>query len=149
MTPSGCGSSRCFRSGRRSGAVGGGTVCPYPHASTLRTAWIRGHVETRPVAAQPESTDQGMFHGRRRRTRRRKIGLLVRGGWHLGRIRIRAWRSPRPCRAPTPPNSGFMATSGSARTYATSPHAFGSSTAEAWPKTDRASDRSFVPSENY
>ncbi|WP_318723687.1 Rmf/CrpP fold protein [Streptomyces albicerus] len=31
--------------------------CPYPSTSTLRTAWIRGYAETRPVSAQPERAD--------------------------------------------------------------------------------------------
>ncbi|MEU9122927.1 Rmf/CrpP fold protein [Streptomyces sp. NPDC048506] len=33
------------------------TACPYPRASTLRTAWIRGYAETCPVSAQPETAE--------------------------------------------------------------------------------------------
>ncbi|MGW1374485.1 Rmf/CrpP fold protein [Streptomyces sp. NPDC002446] len=53
-------SVKAVTAGREAGARGeAATVCPYPHASMLRTAWIRGCTERRPVSAQPESTDQG------------------------------------------------------------------------------------------
>ncbi|MEU8989977.1 Rmf/CrpP fold protein [Streptomyces sp. NPDC048558] len=31
-------------------------VCPYPRDSLLRTAWIRGYAETRPVPSHRETT---------------------------------------------------------------------------------------------
>ncbi|QCX77664.1 hypothetical protein C9F11_20145 [Streptomyces sp. YIM 121038] len=33
------------------------TACPYPSTSTLRTAWIRGYAERRPLAAQGDQGD--------------------------------------------------------------------------------------------
>ncbi|MGY4990910.1 Rmf/CrpP fold protein [Streptomyces nigrescens] len=49
---------KAVTAGRSAGARGDApTVCPYPGTSTLRTAWIRGYAETRPVSAQPESAD--------------------------------------------------------------------------------------------
>ncbi|WP_329148801.1 hypothetical protein OIU91_21300 [Streptomyces sp. NBC_01456] len=49
---------KAVTAGRSAGERGEApTVCPYPHASTLRTAWIRGYAETRPVSAQPETAD--------------------------------------------------------------------------------------------
>jgi ribosome modulation factor len=46
---------RAVEEGREAGARGDPpTVCPYPGTSTLRTAWIRGYAERRPVAAQAD-----------------------------------------------------------------------------------------------
>ncbi|MGW0756137.1 Rmf/CrpP fold protein [Streptomyces sp. NPDC002814] len=49
--------ARAVEAGRESGRNGDPpTSCPYPRSSTLRTAWIRGYAETRPVSSQPETT---------------------------------------------------------------------------------------------
>ncbi|KUF19583.1 Rmf/CrpP fold protein [Streptomyces silvensis] len=41
--------------GREAGKRGDAlTTCPYPITSVLRTAWIRGYAERRPLASQGE-----------------------------------------------------------------------------------------------
>ncbi|MGJ5826731.1 Rmf/CrpP fold protein [Streptomyces ossamyceticus] len=48
---------RAVTAGREAGKRGDPpTSCPYPSTATLRTAWIRGYAETRPVSSQPETT---------------------------------------------------------------------------------------------
>ncbi|MFF4523444.1 Rmf/CrpP fold protein [Streptomyces bluensis] len=48
---------KAVETGREAGRNGDPpSVCPYPSTSTLRTAWIRGYAETRPVSSQPETT---------------------------------------------------------------------------------------------
>lgn len=50
--------TRAVTAGREAGDRGEPpTACPYPASSTLRTAWIRGYAERRPMSAQPERTD--------------------------------------------------------------------------------------------
>jgi len=50
--------TRAVTAGREAGDRGDPpTVCPYPGTSILRTAWIRGYAERRPMAAQPERLD--------------------------------------------------------------------------------------------
>ncbi|MFB6846213.1 Rmf/CrpP fold protein [Streptomyces sp. NPDC056373] len=50
--------TRAVTAGREAGDRGDPpTACPYPASSTLRTAWIRGYAERRPLSAQPERTD--------------------------------------------------------------------------------------------
>ncbi|OAH14266.1 Rmf/CrpP fold protein [Streptomyces jeddahensis] len=47
--------TRATTAGREAGRNGEPpTACPYPRTSLLRTAWIRGYAEARPVAARPE-----------------------------------------------------------------------------------------------
>ncbi|WP_435847946.1 Rmf/CrpP fold protein [Streptomyces fradiae] len=49
---------RAVLSGREAGTRGDPpTVCPYPRASALRTAWIRGYVETRRPATPPDDDE--------------------------------------------------------------------------------------------
>ncbi|MBT2427210.1 hypothetical protein J7F02_16415 [Streptomyces sp. ISL-112] len=51
---------RAVVAGREAGTRGDPpTACPYPITSTLRTAWIRGYAERRPVVdqADDESAD--------------------------------------------------------------------------------------------
>ncbi|MFE1332078.1 Rmf/CrpP fold protein [Streptomyces microflavus] len=46
---------RAVVAGREAGTRGDPpTACPYPATSTLRTAWIRGYAERRPVADQAD-----------------------------------------------------------------------------------------------
>ena len=46
---------RAVTAGREAGDRGDPpTACPYPSTSILRTAWIRGYAERRPIAAQPD-----------------------------------------------------------------------------------------------
>ncbi|MBI0374735.1 Rmf/CrpP fold protein [Streptomyces himastatinicus] len=48
---------KAVETGREAGRNGEQpTACPYPRSSALRTAWIRGYAETRPVSSQPETT---------------------------------------------------------------------------------------------
>ncbi|MFJ2196947.1 Rmf/CrpP fold protein [Streptomyces violaceusniger] len=50
--------TKAVTAGREAGDRGDDPrTCPYPGTSTLRTAWIRGYVETRPLSAQPERTE--------------------------------------------------------------------------------------------
>jgi ribosome modulation factor len=45
---------KAVTAGREAGERGDPpTACPYPGASLLRTAWIRGYAERRPVGEQP------------------------------------------------------------------------------------------------
>lgn len=49
---------RAVTTGREAGDRGEPpTACPYPASSILRTAWIRGYAERRPVAAQPDDAE--------------------------------------------------------------------------------------------
>ncbi|MEV5086871.1 Rmf/CrpP fold protein [Streptomyces griseoincarnatus] len=44
--------------GRRAGREGDPpTACPHPATSLLRTAWIRGYAEQRPLADQPDGEE--------------------------------------------------------------------------------------------
>ena len=50
--------TRAVSEGRAAGDRGDDPrTCPYPRSSLLRTAWIRGYAERRPIADQPERTD--------------------------------------------------------------------------------------------
>nr|WTB07402.1 hypothetical protein OG546_26195 [Streptomyces antimycoticus] len=50
--------TKAVTAGREAGDRGDDPrTCPYPGTSTLRTAWIRGYVEQRPLSAQPERTE--------------------------------------------------------------------------------------------
>jgi ribosome modulation factor len=45
--------ARAVTAGREAGQRGDlPTTCPHPRTSTLRTAWIRGYAEARPLAEQ-------------------------------------------------------------------------------------------------
>ena len=49
--------TRAITAGREAGARGDDVrTCPYPRTSVLRTAWIRGYVERRPLSSQEETT---------------------------------------------------------------------------------------------
>ena len=46
---------RAIEEGRQAGRENApSSSCPYPATSLLRTAWIRGYVETRPPVGQPD-----------------------------------------------------------------------------------------------
>ncbi|MGD6762052.1 Rmf/CrpP fold protein [Streptomyces sp. BH097] len=46
--------TKAVTAGREAGDRGDPpTVCPYPASSILRTAWIKGYAEQRPLSAQP------------------------------------------------------------------------------------------------
>ncbi|MGW4963546.1 Rmf/CrpP fold protein [Nonomuraea sp. NPDC004186] len=47
--------TKAVTAGREAGRRGDPpTVCPYPGTSTLRTAWIRGYAEQRPLPRQAD-----------------------------------------------------------------------------------------------
>ncbi|ARX85635.1 hypothetical protein SMD44_05099 [Streptomyces alboflavus] len=49
---------KAVTAGRTAGDLGDPpTDCPYPSTSTLRTAWIRGYAERRPLASQGDHAD--------------------------------------------------------------------------------------------
>ncbi|MEV4036377.1 Rmf/CrpP fold protein [Streptomyces umbrinus] len=49
---------KAITAGREAGQRGDApTTCPYPSTSTLRTAWIRGYAQTRPLSAQPDRAE--------------------------------------------------------------------------------------------
>ncbi|WP_301476774.1 Rmf/CrpP fold protein [Streptomyces sp. LB8] len=50
--------TRAVSEGRAAGDRGDPpTACPYPGSSLLRTAWIRGYAERRPLASQPDRAE--------------------------------------------------------------------------------------------
>jgi ribosome modulation factor len=49
---------RAIEEGRQAGREGApSSSCPYPATTLLRTAWIRGHVETAPPIEQPDGEE--------------------------------------------------------------------------------------------